>query len=104
MKPAATKTAPDLAPVEVALSASAAAEYQILDLRHQLALSQFNGKIAEFLATPEMLELRANVLGFQSGLRSRALTALEAAHVKPEDFEQYHFVADGAGGKFVRSK
>lgn len=103
LKPAVKAAAPDLK--EIAVPHDAATEYQILDLKHQLALAQFNGKIAEFLATPEMLDLRANVLGLQAGMNSRAIVVLSGAHVPAEEFSNYTFIAspDG-GGKFVRSK
>ncbi len=100
--PVATHTAPDLK--EISIPRDAAAEYQILDLKHQLALAQFNGKIAEFLATPEMLDLRANVLGYQAGMRSKAIGILDAAHVPADEIQNYSYVASSDGSaKFVRS-
>ncbi len=103
LKPAVKTAAPDLK--EIAVTHDAAAEYQILDLKHQLALAQFNGKIAEFLATPDMLDLRANVIGLQASMNSRAIVVLTGAHVPVEEFQNYSFVASSdGGGKFVRSK
>lgn len=102
MKPMAPPVGVTADAKEIVVPADLSRDYQIIELKHQLALSQFNRKVAEYLATPEMLDLRANVLGLQSGLNSKQIAMAEAVKIKPEDYVKYRYVADEAGaGKFV---
>ena len=100
--PKPSAIAPPLETKEISVPLDMAREYQVLDLKYQLAIEKYSSKLSQYLATPEMIALRQSVVTLEQGRNSKILIMADAAHIKAADYSKYRLITDDTGaGKFV---